>query len=158
MPNNSHTVLICTAALKQDTNNMWRGLSNPLGIPYDLSPVNSSPGTHTVPLAGTLIPETPWTTPPTHWMASSWELPTFVDLLAALKAGNIPTRDWLPFNLTQTRARAAGQSLRAWTVNWLGSEFDADASLQRVTLMDANIAAALAEMGLQKVPGRPTPV
>lgn len=137
---------------------MWRGLVNPLGIPYDANPVNSTVGVHNIPLAGTLDPVTPWTTPPTHWLASAWELPTFAELLASLKAGNISSRDWAPFNLNQTRARTAGQSLYARTVNWTGSEFDPDASLQRSNIVEGNIAAALAELGLQKVPRRPTAV
>lgn len=130
---------------------MWRGLTNPLGIPYDdPTKVDGVPGTHSVPLAPTLNATSPWLTTPTHWLASSWELPTFADLLATLKAGNIPTRDWIPFNLTQQRARTAGQSLIYRTQDW-----DPNGTKQTYEVAAENIAAALAENGLQKIPHPP---
>jgi len=148
--------MICTEALRQDTNNMWRGLSNPLNIPYDASPTNAVPGTHGVALATVLNSTTPWTSTPTHWLASAWELPTFADLLASLKAGNITSRDWAPFNLNQQRARTAGQSIYSRTVDWTGLETDPDASEQRRLIVRGNLAAALTELGLFQIPDKPT--
>lgn len=153
MANNSHTVMICTQALRQDTNNMWRGLLMTNGVTfYDASPVNSLPGTHSVPLAATLLTVSPWLTTPTHWLASAWELPTFAALVDSLKAGNIPTRDWLPLNLTQQRARAAGQGLYSRTQDW-----DPNGTLQTYEVVAQNIAAALTELGLVQIPSKPFP-
>src|SRR5215207_4374976 len=148
MAYDQHTVLICTTALRQDTNNMWRGLSNSIGIPYDASPVNSLPGTCGVPLAVTLDVVNPWFTTPTHWLASAWELPDYETLLASLKAGNIPTREWLTLNLTQNRARTAAQSLYSRTQGLQPGQ-------KMHVVVAENIAAALIETGLNRVPNRP---
>lgn len=129
---------------------MWRGLANEAGISYDTSPVNSLPGTQGIPLAPTLNATSPWLTTPTHYAASAWELPTFANLIASLKAGNIPTRDWLPFNLTQARARTAGQNLYARTQDW-----DPAGPLATYQVVQQNFAAALTELGLQRIPSPP---
>lgn len=129
---------------------MWRGLTRPDGILFDPSPPDTLPGLQAVPLAGTLNATSPWLTTPTHWAASAWDLPSFTELLATLKAGNIPTRDWLPFNLTQARARTAGQSLYARTVDW-----DPNGTLTTAEVAQANIAAGLAANGLQRIPSQP---
>jgi hypothetical protein len=147
MPVTNFTVIVCTAALRANTNNMWRGLSNSQGIPYDASPVDSLPGTHSVPLAPTLNDVSPWLTTPTHWMAASWEFPDYPTLIASLKAGNIPTRDWLPFNLNQNAARTAGQNLYSKTT--------VQDEREPYVLVADTIAAALSELGLVKIPSRP---
>lgn len=145
---NNYTVMICTAALKQDTNNMWRGLTDPNGEAYDNRPVDSANGVHSVPLAVTLNATSPWLTTATHWMAGGWTYPDFPALVATLKAGNIPTRDWLPFNLTQNRARAAGQALYSKTV------ID-DGTRETYLVVEDAISQALAETGLKRVPSPP---
>ena len=153
MPFNQHTVVVCTAALRQDTNNMWRGLSNSTGVQYDASPVDSLPGTMSVPLAATLDTVDPWFTTPTHFLASTWELPEFSTLMTTLKAGGgniITSKDWSPYNLNRQRSIAAASALYSRTVQLQVGE---DPS----TVANTNINAALTELGLQKIPSKPNP-
>jgi hypothetical protein len=67
--------------------------------------------------------------------------------MVTLKAGNVPTRDWLPFNLNQQRARTAGQSLYTRTQIADGREAS--------VIVQENIAAVLAELGLKRIPSVP---
>lgn len=126
---------------------MWRGLIRPEGFSYDSSPVDSLPGVHSVPLAATLNATSPALTTPTHWMASAWDFPALATLLVSLKAGNITSRDWAPFNLNQNRARTAGQSLYSRTQDW-----DPNGSVETYQVVAQNIAAALTETGLKQIP------
>lgn len=168
-PHNSHTVMICTSAARQDVNNMLRGLpkNDGTGETYDGSPVEftAQPGSGTMsrmlaPVTTLNASATPWTVAPTHWLASAWELPTYEQVMTTLKAGGLETltsRDWSFYNLNRTRAIAAGQALITRTVDWLGSELDLDAAEQRTALMQANIAAALDALGLAYIPFPPRP-
>jgi len=144
-----YTIMICTVALRQDTNNMFRGLSDLAGRSYDTSPINSLPGTCSIGLAATLNSTSPWLTTPTHYMGGTWETLSYQQLMTDLKAGAIPTRDWLPFNLTQSRAKAAGQAL--YTRSQAADEREPS------VIVAENLAAALAELGLQRIPNAPLP-
>lgn len=147
---NQHTVLVCTAALRQDSNNVFRAIPNEIGSTYDSSPVNSIPGTFSVPLAVTLNTTNPWNTPPTHFLAATWELPAYADMLASIKAGVFSAVDWAAYNLTAQRAAAVGRSLYTRTQVW-----DPNGPLHTYEVVAQNIAAALTELGLQRVPDRP---
>lgn len=170
MPSNSHTILICTDAMRMDANNLFRGLPRTPTMTYDDSPPEFDPnpgsgtfGTRLASAAAIAASATPWLVPVTHWMASAWELPNFAAMMATLKAGgldNITSRDWAVFNLNKNRAIAAGSSLYSRTMDWLGSEMDLDAAEQRTAIVSANMAAALAEAAavpLQKIPSQPRP-
>ena|SRR5205085_10934763 len=156
MANNSNTVLICTAALRQDTNNLFRAVPNTAypGQTYDSSPVNSLPGIFSVPLAPTLNAITPWTTTPTHYLGSTWELPSFDALMASIKNGtlDLSSVNWANYNLTKQRAGAAANALYYRTQDW-----DPNGSLQTYEVLDQNVTAALTELGLQKIPTQPRP-
>lgn len=167
MPNNSHTVLICTDAMRQDANNLLRGLPRTANETYDSSPPEFTPqpgsGTFGRRLGSASViaaSSTPWTAPTTHWGAFAWELPNFATIMATLKAGGLDTitsRDWSVFNLNRQRANAAATSLYSRTVDWLGSEFDLDAAEQRVAISSANITAAFAAVGVNFIPDAPRP-
>jgi len=164
MASNSHSIVICTGALRQDTCNMWRGL--PRGDEaYDNSPVEITPAPGTgfhkrgCALAATVAASsTPWTVAPTHWLVSAWEVPEFDTLLSQLKAGGqetLTTRDWAPFNLTRNRAIAAAQALYYRTMHWDPVTGDA----ARLVLQAENLAAALGQYpggALALIPDKPT--
>jgi hypothetical protein len=150
---NNHTIMICTAARRQDTNNLFRAVPNETGGTYDSSPVNSVPGTLSVPLAVVLDTTSPWTTTPTHYLGGTWELPLYADLMASIKDGTIDLSaiNWANFNLTAQRARAAGQSLYTRTQVW-----DPNGPLKTGDVVAQNIAAALLEYPggpLLRIPG-----
>jgi hypothetical protein len=71
----NHTVMICTAALRQTRITCFRGLPSEIpGVTYDETPVDSLPGVFSTKLALTLNATSPWLTTPTHYMAATWEL------------------------------------------------------------------------------------
>lgn len=150
----NYTVLICTNALRLDTCNLWRALTiEESGEHYDNSPVEleASPrpgsGVHVRKMAATLNAVDPWTTTPTHWLGGGWLFPSGPTLVAQLKAGNVPSVDLLPYNLTQNRARTAAQALYSKTVQ-------DDGTRETYLVAEDARAQALAETGLKFIPSQ----